>query len=263
MSGRARYWSLALAVLSLGTSTLLAQAESSAARAGRQKDSKAAVERQKDTKEQSAEVKENQDKEKKEAAAGSAADKKLPGARQTTGGQAGEEKIFGFVDRDRDGKNDLFQDADGDGINDVTSKEYPHNFKFVDKNGDKVNDIFVDVDGDGVNDLDVRYIDEDSDGICDNVVDCNKDNINDITGLRFNRKSLRGYKFGFIKEERNLMMQQFIDENADGIPDARQLGKGPHGMGSRDVFIDRDGDGIDDRREHMQRPGKGPAGGMK
>ena len=263
MNGRAKYGLLILAALSLWAAPLLAQGESPAARADKQTGDKAAAEHQKEAREQPAEVKEKQDQEKKESPAGGAAEKDQPGARQNAAGQAGERKIFGFVDRDRDGKNDLFQDADGDGINDINGKEYQHNFKFVDKNGDKVNDIFVDVDGDGVNDQDVRYIDEDSDGICDNVVDCNKDNINDITGLRFNRKSLRGYKFGFIKEERNLMMQQFIDENADGIPDARQLGKGSHGMGPRDVFIDRDGDGIDDRREHMQRAGKGMAGGKK
>ncbi|OGG02936.1 MAG: hypothetical protein A3F83_16335 [Candidatus Glassbacteria bacterium RIFCSPLOWO2_12_FULL_58_11] len=246
-----------LAALGLWAAPLLAQGERSAGRDEKQDGGKAAAEPQKETRRQPTESKEKPDKEKKESPAVGA---EQPGARQSA---AGEGKIFGFVDRDRDGKNDLFQDADGDGINDINGKEYPHNFKFVDKNSDKINDIFVDVDGDGVNDQDVRYIDEDSDGICDNVVDCNKDNVNDITGLRFNRKSLRGYKFGFIKEERNLMMQQFIDENADGIPDARQLGKGPHGMGLRDVFIDRDGDGIDDRREHMQRPGKGMAGGKK
>jgi len=171
--------------------------------------------------------------------------------------------VFGFPDRNKDGKNDLFQDADGDGINDITKKPYLHSFKFEDKNGDKINDLYVDADGDGVNDLRVRFVDLDGDGICDNVIDMNGDFINDITGLLFTPKSLRGYKFGFIKEERLRLMSGFIDEDADGIPDFRQVGKGPMMMGRRDVFIDRNGDGIDDRRQIQQRLGKGPMRGEK
>ena len=170
--------------------------------------------------------------------------------------------VFGFLDRNKDGKNDLFQDADGDGINDITKKPYPHSFKFEDKNEDKINDLYVDADGDGVNDLRAGFIDLDGDGICDNVIDTNHDFINDITGLRFSRKSLRGYKFGSVKEER-LLMQRFIDENADGIPDFRQAGKGPMLTGKRDIFIDRDGDGIDDRRQIQQRLRRGPMRGKK
>ena len=160
--------------------------------------------------------------------------------------------VFGFIDRNKDGRNDLFQDANGDGINDVTQKPYPHRFKFVDKNKDNINDLFVDADGDGVNDLQVKFIDLDGDGINDNVVDVNCDYINDITGLRYTRKSLRGYKFGFIKEERQSLLRGFIDEDADGIPDYRGFRRGLmlHG---RDRFIDRDGDGIDDRRQRLQR----------
>jgi len=171
--------------------------------------------------------------------------------------------VFGFVDRNKDGKNDLFQDADGDGINDITNEPYQHSFKFEDKNGDKINDLYVDADGDGVNDLRAGYIDLDGDGICDNIIDMNRDFINDITGLRFSRKSLRGYKFGFVKEERLRLMQRFIDENADGIPDFRQAGKSPILMRHCDIFIDRDGDGIDDRRQIRQRLGKRPLRGEK
>ena len=159
--------------------------------------------------------------------------------------------IIGFQDRDHDGKNDLFQDADGDGKNDITKKEYPHVFKFIDKNEDKINDIFVDADGDGVNDLNIDYIDTDGDGINDNIVDIDGDFINDITGLRYTKKSLRGYKYGFIKEERLWMMRGFIDEDGDGIADV------PRGRlqreRPRDMFIDLDGDGIDDRRGPMRR----------
>jgi hypothetical protein len=171
--------------------------------------------------------------------------------------------VFGFLDRNKDGKNDLFQDADGDGINDITKKPYPHSFKFEDKNDDKINDLYVDADGDGVNDLRAGFVDLDGDGICDNVIDMNRDFINDITGLRFSRKSLRGYKFGSVKEERLRLMHRFIDENADGIPDFRQAGKGPMLMGDRDIFIDRDGDGIDDRRQIQQRLRRGPMRGEK
>ncbi|MBN2289020.1 MAG: hypothetical protein JXQ83_06770 [Candidatus Glassbacteria bacterium] len=164
--------------------------------------------------------------------------------------------VFGFQDRDRDGKNDLFRDADGDGINDITKKPYPHKFKFADEDEDKINDLFVDADGDGVNDLEVKFIDADSDGINDNIIDVDKNHINDITGLRYTSKSLRGYKYGFIKEERLLMMRGFIDEDGDGIADA------PRGMmlrkGMRDRIIDRDGDGIDDRREMMRKFRPGP-----
>ncbi len=164
--------------------------------------------------------------------------------------QKQEIKIFGFQDRNRDGKNDLFLDANGDGINDVTGKAYPYKFKFVDKNKDKINDLFVDADGDGVNDLKVKFIDADSDGINDNVIDVDRNHINDITGLRYTRKSLRGYKYGFIKEERLGMMRGFIDEDGDGIAD---FPRGKIHRGLRDRIIDRDGDGIDDRRLRMRR----------
>ncbi|MEA2064433.1 MAG: hypothetical protein U9P14_12085 [Gemmatimonadota bacterium] len=174
-------------------------------------------------------------------------------------------RIFGFRDSDRDGRNDLFRDADGDGINDITGKEYTHKFQFIDKNGDKINDVFIDADGDGVNDLEVKFIDSDSDGINDNIIDVNGDYINDITGLRYTRKSLRGYKYGFIREERMGMMRRFVDEDGDGIAD-RLRGPGRMlrpGMAGRDIFIDRDGDGIDDRRQRMRRFGRGVEKGKK
>ncbi|MCE5270322.1 hypothetical protein LLH00_03465 [bacterium] len=171
-------------------------------------------------------------------------------------------KVVGFTDRDRDGRNDLFRDANGDGVNDVDSKPYAHRFAFVDADKDGVNDKFVDADGDGVNDLNPDFVDEDGDGVCDNVIDFSGRFINDITGMRYSTKSLRGYKFGFINEERREMLRNFIDEDADGIPDL----PGRHGaMGAqngmphpgRDRFIDRDGDGIDDRRQRMEQLRKG------
>ncbi len=175
-------------------------------------------------------------------------------------------KVVGFVDRDHDGRNDLFRDANGDGVNDVDSKSYLHRFAFVDVDKDGVNDKFVDADGDGVNDLNPDFVDEDGDGVCDNVIDYSGRFINDITGMRYNTKSLRGYKFGFINEERREMLRNFIDEDADGIPDmpgrfgaGATMGPPPGGMPppGRDRFIDRDGDGIDDRRQRMEQLRKG------
>ena len=169
-----------------------------------------------------------------------------------------EVSIVGFKDEDKDGRNDLFRDANGDGKNDITGKEYRHDFKFKDDNKDKINDLFVDADGDGVNDIQSPFMSMKGNAIFEQVIDINKDFINDITGLKYNRKSLRGYKFGFIKEERLKIMQGFGDENLDGIMDANQSGNGM--MKGRDVFIDKDGDGIDDRRQSIG--GRGMGAGM-
>jgi hypothetical protein len=74
-----------------------------------------------------------------------------------------------FIDADGDGFNDLlsgpfaghssgyghmagYQDANGDGIDDVFGMPYRHGFGWVDNDGDGVNDVFADADGDGVND---------------------------------------------------------------------------------------------------------------
>ncbi len=187
-------------------------------------------------------------------------------------------KPLGFADRDNDGVNDLFRDADGDGVNDATGRPYPHDFAFEDQDGDKLNDLFRDADGDGVNDL----LDGAPGGggpgpgrpaletwFHANVVDFDGDQINDITGLHFGRGSLRGYKFGNIREERQSMMRsfRFLDEDADGLGDRR--GHGPRidrpaaGQQQGDRFIDQDGDGIDDRRQGMHRIKGGARGGRR
>jgi hypothetical protein len=181
--------------------------------------------------------------------------------RETRTASGGQEPLivvpFGFVDKDKDGVNDLFVDANGDGVNDITGKPYLHRFKFVDKDENKINDQFVDADGDGVNDLKIMFVDADSDGINDNVIDTDGNRINDITGLKYSRKSLRGYKFGFIKEERELL-RGFIDEDGDGLPDFRQMRmRGAATPPGHDRFIDRDGDGIDDRRQPQRRHMRG------
>lgn len=64
-----------------------------------------------------------------------------------------KEVFLGFVDANRDGINDRFRDAEGDGRDDVSGTPYPHRFAFADQNQDGSNDLFVDRDGDGVNDL--------------------------------------------------------------------------------------------------------------
>lgn len=85
--------------------------------------------------------------------------------------------FIGYQDADHDGFNDLFRDANGDGVNDITSQPYFHHFKFEDQNKDGLNDLWIDRDGDGVNDLmfdllrkrnvraETPWIDSDGDGI--------------------------------------------------------------------------------------------------
>ncbi|RMF70163.1 MAG: hypothetical protein D6743_00730, partial [Calditrichaeota bacterium] len=51
-------------------------------------------------------------------------------------------RALGFIDKNGDGINDVFRDADGDGRNDVDGKAYPHAFGFKDKNKDKINDLW-------------------------------------------------------------------------------------------------------------------------
>ena len=165
----------------------------------------------------------------------------------------------GYVDLDRDGLNDRFRDANGDGIDDVGGRSYPHRFRFADADQDGINDVFVDQDGDGVNDLDARYQDQDGDGICDNAVDYDGDRVNDITGLRYSRRSLKGFRYGLVDEERGAIHQIFVDEDGDGMDDV--LGRGRMlrpglGMGM-DRFVDEDGDGIYDGRTVRGRMGRG------
>ena len=158
---------------------------------------------------------------------------------------------FSYVDENRDGVNDLFQDANGDGINDVTLLVYPHHFNFLDADGDGINDMFVDRDGDGVNDLDGHFMDADADGICDNVIDANGDGINDITGIVYHHRSLEGFRFGRMDEERGSEHHLFIDEDGDGMNDSR-LPDMMHSISGMDLFIDEDGDGICDGRSFMR-----------
>ena len=121
----------------------------------------------------------------------------------------------------------------------------------MDANGDGINDVFVDRDGDGVNDLNGHFLDADGDGICDNVIDLNGDGINDITGIIYHHRSLEGFRFGRMDEEREVEHHMFIDEDGDGMNDSR-LPNMMHPIDGMDIFIDEDGDGICDGRSFMR-----------
>ncbi len=156
------------------------------------------------------------------------------------------EQQIGFIDLDKNGINDLFCDANGDGINDINNQKYNHNFRFIDKNMDNINDLFIDEDGDGVNDLSVKFIDNNNDGHNDNIIDSDNNWINDITGVIYNRRSLKGGRYGFILEERGLRIEKYLDDDGDGHYDNIEF-RG-RGKGQMDHFIDMDGDGVSDGR---------------
>ncbi len=145
--------------------------------------------------------------------------------------------IIGFVDQDRNGINDLFYDANGDGINDVTGKSYPHSYRFIDQDDNGINDLFIDQDGDGINDIKTSFIDMDKDGIENYLIDMDRDGVNDITGLPYTKHTLEEFR-----EKNKRMYNYFIDRN-----DSRSLGK-DRMQDPMDRFIDEDGDGIADRR---------------
>ena len=159
-------------------------------------------------------------------------------------------EVIGYIDEDKDGRNELFRDSDGDGINDIGLRPYRHHFTFVDEDKDGRNDLFRDSDGDGVNDLDGRYFDRDRDGYIDNIVDFDGDNINDITGEQYGPRGLKGYRFGHIFEERRRPVKRFFDEDGDGMHDLFKRLHQRMLMHDRrmDFFFDEDGDGIDDAR---------------
>lgn len=131
--------------------------------------------------------------------------------------------FIGFVDKNKDGVNDLFRDANGDGVNDVTGLAYPHIFGYKDENKDGINDLFIDANGDGINDYDSSFVDKNGDGINDNVIDADRDWRNDITGS---------------------IVRKFTVQ-------ARRIGRGgfqtrPGSTKETDVFVDREGDGLND-----------------
>lgn len=167
----------------------------------------------------------------------------------------------GWLDRDADGRHDLYQDVNGDGVNDVNGARYAHHFAWQDEDGDGVNDFWCDADGDGVNDIESSYRDRDGDGRDDNVLDLDKDGSNDVTGRAYGRDELHGDEFGFVIEGAG-----WLDEDGDGFAD-HGGGGGRHGRPDR--FIDSDGDGMADGcwfedggfRHHRARSGQGGGAG--
>jgi len=175
-------------------------------------------------------------------------------------------QFIGWLDQNKDGINDKFHDYNGDGINDVTKEKYEHRSKFLDKNKDRVNDVFIDKDGDGVNDLETKFVDKDKDGINDNVLDYNKDGINDITGLKYQKSDLMGYRYGIVEEELKKTHSKFIDENNDGMHDPvakRMSFQDEDADGVNDKFVDKNGDGISDGRRFGQRMKQGQGKGQQ
>lgn len=167
----------------------------------------------------------------------------------------------GWVDGDGDGRHDLYRDADGDGVNDVSGLPYAHRFKWADADGDAANDLWRDADGDGVNDLEASFRDRDGDGRDDNVLDLDADGRNDVTGRAYGRGDLHGDEFGFVVEG-----EAWIDEDGDGFADGAAAGAR---RGRQDRFIDNDGDGMADDcwfedggfRHHRARTGQGGGAG--
>ncbi|MFZ5517097.1 MAG: hypothetical protein ACOY90_10695 [Candidatus Zhuqueibacterota bacterium] len=195
----------------------------------------------------------------------------------------------GYVDKNKDGINDLFADGNGDGVNDVSNLQYAHQFQYQDKNNDGVNDLWRDKDGDGINDLmiailkargirpEIPWVDHDGDGLQDSgvkavfkadlsefVLDADSDGANDISGIRFASDNTMGYRYGCIDEETSDEPYSFKDKNGDGMHDSFadrfEMDKNQYGSHRfYDYFIDNDGDGISDGRR-FQRSNKGKMG---
>lgn len=174
--------------------------------------------------------------------------------------RATQTKPVGFVDENHDGINDRFQDANGDGMNDVDDKPYPHPFKFSDKDKDGLNDTWTDMDGDGVNDLYHDFEDEkDRKAPAKCVLDVDGDGMNDITGIKFDTEDFSGHKYGFLDERTGKVQGNLIDENGNGLDDRIERARLSYRARHRDYFVDMDGDGICDGRgdelKHRHRGG--------
>ncbi len=160
---------------------------------------------------------------------------------------------IGFEDKTKDDINDRFQDANGDGVNDVTRKPYLHKFQFIDTNQDGINDLWIDRDGDGVNDLSHKLSKGGQSDIDKCILDFNKDGINDITGFKYKKEDFMGHAFGFIDEKTGKIQGKFIDENGNGLDDRMEMTRWRNRQRNRDIFIDEDGDGICDGRNDKLR----------
>lgn len=149
-------------------------------------------------------------------------------------------KIVGYHDRDKNHINDLFKDANGDGINDITGKRYKHRFPFIDKNKDGINDFFIDTNGDGINDVKSKLYRK-----LYPCIDYNNDGINDITGKRYKKMSK--------KIKTLLKVSKWVDVDRNSSENSKTRYKKStarvYGKGKYDTFIDKNKNGIDDRRE--------------
>ena len=156
-------------------------------------------------------------------------------------GKSSDGTLFlGYKDDDRNGVNDIFVDANGDGVNDIDKTAVYADIKFEDADNDGVNDLFSDMDGDGVNDI---YLLSKKMPVIDN----NKDGINDITGLKYKKGFYNGSLTGFAIEERGIWFDDFKDDDNDFGDDEV---KNDFSFNKMDSFIDEDGDGICDNREN-------------
>ncbi len=188
--------------------------------------------------------------------------------------------LFGFVDENGDGVNDLCKDAGGDGICDEGSRfanyTYLMNWGWADEDGDGKNDRYRDADGDGANDLGgfpngfgFGFVDEDGDGVNDCFRDGEGDGICDQSGMPYRVgvawadadgdgindnfadlngdgvNDLTGEAYvalpGWVDLDGDGVNDKFSDANGDGICDLSGIAYG-HGLGWQDA----DGDGVND-----------------
>jgi hypothetical protein len=152
---------------------------------------------------------------------------------------------FKYIDGDRDNRNDIFRDANGDGVNDVDGIKYKHKFPFIDKDRDGLNDVFRDADGDGINDIDSKNIEP---GIRQyyKYIDSEGEVIQGNNTIKATKPVLE--------------KSTFIDEDGDGINDevqSKEIKKNMKKRGKQDVFIDKDGDGINDGRSFSRERRRG------
>jgi hypothetical protein len=176
---------------------------------------------------------------------------------------------FGFIDEDGDGRNDLFADADGNGIGDPDRPYagYPYLMDrgYADLDGDGVNDHFVDFDGDGVDDHGrgplghgFGWVDDDDDGVHDYFRDADGNGICDVSGMPYRHSN------GFQDDDGDGFNDLFRDSDGDGVNDVDGM---PYfampgwadrdGGGVNDFFHDVDGDGINDAAGPMHSYGHG------
>ena len=176
---------------------------------------------------------------------------------------------FGFIDEDGDGRNDLFTDADGNGICDPDHPYagYPYlmDHGYADLDGDGVNDHFADFDGDGVDDHGrgplghgFGWVDNDGDGVHDDFRDADGDGICDISGMPYR------HSHGFQDGDGDGFNDLFRDADGDGVNDVDGV---PYfampgwvdrdGDGVNDFFHDANGDGLNDASGAMHSYGHG------